>query len=252
MVVGLDIFREHFKDHIAQFVLIGGTACDIALSQVGLDFRATKDLDIVLIIEALDAGFCDCFWEFVRKGGYKNQQKSSGKPVFYRFHEPENKEYPYMLELFSRKPDVLTIPADCHLTPIPIDQDSSSLSAILLDEDYYGFVLSGKITSQGLQLMPPEYLIPLKAKAYLDLSARKESGESVDSKHIRKHKNDVFRLSQVLTPESTVELPTAIAQDLRQFLDQMTQDLPDLKNLGIKTTPPDEVISRLRQVYNLS
>ena len=99
--------------------------------------------------------------------------------------------------------------------------------------------------------MPPEYLIPLKAKAYLDLSARKESGESVDSKHIRKHKNDVFRLSQVLTPESTVELPTAIAQDLRQFLDQMTQDLPDLKNLGIKTTPPDEVISRLRQVYNL-
>jgi hypothetical protein len=252
MVIGLEVFKAHFKDHMDKFIMIGGTACDIALSQMGLDFRVTKDLDIVLIIEALDAGFCDCFWEFVKKGGYTIQQKSSGKPVFYRFHEPDNEEYPYMLELFSRKSDALTIPADCRLTPIPTDEDRSSLSAILLDDDYYAFVLSGKTSIEGLQLMPSEYLIPLKAKAYLDLSVRKEAGESVDSRDIRKHKNDVFRLSQVLTPESSIELPAAIARDLRQFLDRMTQDPPDLKNLGIKTTPLDEIVSRLRETYNLS
>ncbi|MBC2717822.1 MAG: hypothetical protein HF978_21165 [Desulfobacteraceae bacterium] len=48
MVRGLDLFRDYFKDHADQYVLIGGTACDIAMSQMGLDFRATKDLDIVL------------------------------------------------------------------------------------------------------------------------------------------------------------------------------------------------------------
>lgn len=250
MVTGLQIFKEHFKEHTEQFILIGGTACDIALSGMGLDFRATKDLDIVLIIEALDTGFSDCFWDFVRKGGYKNTQKSSGKHVFYRFYEPDNKECPYMLELFSRRPDVLTIPVDCYLTPIPTDENSSSLSAILLDDDYYQFVLSGKISSDGLQLMPSEYLIPLKAKAYLDLSARKKSGEKIDGRDIRKHKNDIFRLSQILTPENSVTVSKSIAEDQRQFLDQMKQDPPDLKNLGIKSSL-DVLISRLEDTYHL-
>jgi hypothetical protein len=47
MVNGIEIFKEHFKDHTDKFILIGGTACDIAMSQMGLDFRATKDLDVV-------------------------------------------------------------------------------------------------------------------------------------------------------------------------------------------------------------
>lgn len=42
-------------------------------------------------------------------------------------------------------------------------------------------------------------LIPFKAKAYLDLKDRKLNGEHVDSKDIRKHKNDVFRLAQLIT-----------------------------------------------------
>ncbi len=249
MVTGLDIFKEHFREHTNQFILICGTACDMAMSEMGLDFRATKDLDIVLILEALDAGFSDCFWDFVKKGRYHNQQKSSGKNVFFRFYEPQNKDFPFMLELFSRKPDVLTIPPGCRLTPIPTDKDSSSLSAILLDEDYYAFILSGKTSRDGLQLMPPEYLIPLKAKAYLDLSARKDAGESIDSKDIKKHKNDIFRLFQILTPESLVKLPTSIVHDMQQFLDLMIQDPPDLKNLGIKTITLDKVIGRLREIY---
>ena len=38
-------------------MLIGGTACDIAMTGTGLAFRATKDLDIVLYVEASDAAF---------------------------------------------------------------------------------------------------------------------------------------------------------------------------------------------------
>lgn len=32
-------------------------------------------------------------------------------------------------------------------------------------------------------------------KAWLDLSERKAAGEDIDSKNIKKHKNDVFRLA---------------------------------------------------------
>jgi hypothetical protein len=43
-----------------------------------------------------------------------------------------------MLELFSRTPDALHLSDEAHLTPIPVDEGQSSLSAILLDDGYYG------------------------------------------------------------------------------------------------------------------
>ena len=48
MVIGVDRFRSHFASHEHQYVLIGGAACELIMDEVGLDFRATKDLDIVL------------------------------------------------------------------------------------------------------------------------------------------------------------------------------------------------------------
>ncbi|MDZ7830929.1 MAG: hypothetical protein U5L07_04180 [Desulfobacterales bacterium] len=194
MVRGINRFRDYFKDHSDKYVMIGGTACDIAMSRMGLDFRATRDLDIVLVVEAVDAGFGSLFWEFVKEGQYQNKQKSTGKSLFYRFDAPKDETFPYMLELFAREPDILELSPDSHLTPIPIDEQASSLSAILLDDDYYDFIISGKSLVDGLPLILQEYLIPLKAKAYLDLWQIKNDGGRIDSKDLKKHKNDVFRV----------------------------------------------------------
>ena len=54
MIQGLDKFEAHFAQHTKSFALIGGVACHQWLASQGLEFRATKDLDIVLIVEALD------------------------------------------------------------------------------------------------------------------------------------------------------------------------------------------------------
>ena len=70
MVVGMERFREHFRGYEDSFVLIGGAACDQWMSDSGLRFRGTKDLDIVLVLEALDAAFVLRFWQFVEEGGY--------------------------------------------------------------------------------------------------------------------------------------------------------------------------------------
>jgi hypothetical protein len=69
MVHGLEKFKEYFEDHTNQYVFIGGTACDILMDELGASFRATKDLDMVLIIEALDASFGESFWQFIVTGG---------------------------------------------------------------------------------------------------------------------------------------------------------------------------------------
>jgi len=133
MVRGLNLFRDYFKDYTNKYILIGGTACDLAMERMGLYFRATKDLDIVLILEALDIEFVNTFWSFIKEGRYKNRQRSTGKKLFYRFYDPKKEAFPYMIELFSRKPDVFELPLDSHLTPIPVDETVSSLSAILFN-----------------------------------------------------------------------------------------------------------------------
>ena len=50
MVKGIDMFREYFEEFTEQYVLIGGSACDISFHDNNMDFRATKDLDMVLVV----------------------------------------------------------------------------------------------------------------------------------------------------------------------------------------------------------
>ena len=57
MVTEIESFKEWFKSSEEQYIIIGRTACDILMTEEGLDFRATKDIDLVLIIEAVDANF---------------------------------------------------------------------------------------------------------------------------------------------------------------------------------------------------
>lgn len=70
MVKGLELFQEYFKDFTDNYILIGGTASQIVMEQVGDSFRATQDLDIVLLVEALSDDFIIRFWEFIRSGKY--------------------------------------------------------------------------------------------------------------------------------------------------------------------------------------
>jgi hypothetical protein len=251
MVRGLDIFRAHFREYADRYVLIGGTACDIAMTGAGLQFRATRDLDIVLCVEVLDAAFAKAFWAFVRAGGYEVQERSTGQKQYYRFQKPTSEDYPFMLELFSRQPDVLQVAEDSHLTPLPMEEDVSSLSAILMNADYYDFIRSGRQEVDGLPVVGTPHLIPLKARAWLDLTQREKNGETIDSKTIRKHKNDVFRLYQILDPTIDPAAPDAVKNDLREFISRMRNEAIDLKSLGLRKATRDEVLAELAKVYRL-
>jgi len=252
MVKGLEVFREHFRNFADRYVLIGGAACDIAMTGAGLQFRATKDLDIVLYVEAMDASFVRAFWEFVRIGGYEVQEKSTGEKQFYRFQKPTNANYPFMLELFSRQPDVLQVADGSHLTPLPVEEDASSLSAILLDNDYYEFIRAGRQEIDGLPMVGAAQLIALKTRAWLDLTERAGRGEQIDSKTIKKHKNDVFRLYQILDPASDPKAPENVKKDIREFISRMRVEEVDLKSLGLRTGTRDGILAEISEVYRLA
>ena len=146
---------------------------------------------------------------------------------------------------------MLNIADGSQLTPIPIDEDVSSLSAILLNDDYYEFIKSGTMYINELPLVPAEYLIPLKAIAWLDLSKRKADGKDVDSSDIKKHKIDVFRLYQLLTPSTVVVLPESIREDMIRFVKIVAEDtVVNTKQLKIRASA-DEVLEAIKRTYSL-
>lgn len=253
MVNGLEGFRNYFKGLEKAYLLIGGSACDQQFEEKGLSFRATKDLDIILVAEALTPEFIERFWQFIRQGEYENKEKSDGKKQYYRFTKPKNPSFPAMLELFSRKPDIITETKDMTLTPIPVDGDLSSLSAILMDEEYYKFTLQHTVLLNDLPVASEAALICLKAKAYLDLSERKEKGESIDSKNVTKHRSDVFRLAVTMDPAAVAKLEGTMRADMQQFIATVEAENPPtkdvLKSAGLPVVELPEILQILQKVF---
>lgn len=253
MVRGLNRFAAHFAAYQDRYVLIGGAALFVAMENAGLEFRVTKDLDIVLCLETLDTEFTCAIWDFVRAGGYEIGQRSGGKPTFYRFLNPADSTYPQMIELFARRPDLIEPPAEFHLVPIPVSEEVSSLSAILLEDDYYQFVMAGRQGDSGLSVLAPAYLIPLKAKAWIDLSRRREQGDqAISSNDIKKHRNDILRICQLLSPEARVQLPPRLQADLVFFVKVALSVGAEPKDLRIKGMTLAGAQSLLGAVFSLS
>ena len=251
MLKGLEIFRRAFEPFTDRYVLIGGAACSVILDRLATAFRVTKDLDIVLCLEKTDPDFGRALWDFIKSGGYEFQETNEGKKSFYRFRNPRQDEYPVQLELFTKRPETLDIPADRHLVSVPMGENVSSLSAILLDREYSDLIYRNRQVVDGLSVGTPESLIALKAKAFIDLQDRKNSGEgSVDSRHIRKHMNDVARLFAVLTEGEPIRFPERIRDDLREFAERIQNEKIDMKSLGIPFKPR-EFIEKFREVFRL-
>ncbi|KAF5038540.1 hypothetical protein DSECCO2_553240 [anaerobic digester metagenome] len=248
-MIGLDVFKEYFRDYAQQYVLIGGAACDIIFEEQDTAFRATKDLDMVLIVEALTSEFGRRFWQFVRDGGYENRAKSTGAPQFYRFEKPKTAGFPYMIELFSRMEDTLCSEDEGPCIPLPLGEELSSLSAILLNEDYYSMLLKGRTVLSDIAVLSHTYLIPFKAKAWLDLRDRKSKEQHVDEKDIRKHKNDILRLATLLAGTEQCELSEPVRRDIALFIDNLRSEPVDLKALKVSGITFEDILTVLEQVY---
>lgn len=216
---GINKFREFFEEYDSNYILIGGTACAIIFDEIGESFRATRDLDIVLIIENLSVEFGYKLWDFIKSAGYVIEEGTE-KKCFYRFSKPQSNEYPKMIELFSRNQSI-PLPEEVHLIPIHVSDEISSLSAILLNDDYYQFMLHGKRVIDGISVLDEKYLIPFKAKAWCELIERRNEGEEGQSKHIKKHCRDISNLVSLLPQDTKVELSGMVKKDMDTFVENI-------------------------------
>jgi hypothetical protein len=254
MVRGINTFKRYFEPFQNNYIIIGGTACDIIIEDAGFTPRATKDFDIVLIVEALSADFVKQFWQFIKDGDYEIQEKSADERKYYRFMKPFNSDFPYAIELFSRKPDLVMLNEPAYLTPIPVDDDLSSLSAILLNNDYYQFMIDHSTLANGIHYANIEALICLKAKAYLDIETRIVQNSLDDTKQLRKHKTDIFRLAVMLTGDDRFELPESITIDMLVFVNSVSSNLPDkaiYKEMGLGNISVQTVFQQIINAFKI-
>ncbi len=225
MVAGIESFLEKFHDYSDYYTIIGGAACDILMNNVDVEFRATKDIDMILIMEARFPDFAKVLWEYLLEGGYRFGWKNSDEVHFYRFTDPKA-GYPIMIELFSREPDYLKDTPE-GIIPIHIDDETPSLSAILLNDDFYNFMLEGRKVVSGASVLDVEHLIPFKMYAWLDYKDKKANGEHVNERDLKKHKYDVFRLLRIADTDLKIEVSGLVRESIERFKEEIkAEDIP--------------------------
>lgn len=255
-VKGLDRFKEYFLDFKDNYVIIGGTACSVILRNADMQPRATKDIDMILVVERMTPEFGRRFWEFIHEGDYemRERKRDEGKepvPELFRFYKPRNDGFPYQIELLSRQPEVLSVPEGFHLTPIPVGEDVSSLSAILMDEEFYHFALAHSTMEDELHVADTIGLICLKMKAYLNLSEQEPPAHSSD---IRKHMSDVFKLMASGYIAEPVALSGNMKKDAAAFVAKMESLMPNQPlqdSIQRNEAFIHQVLSEIRRIFEL-
>lgn len=240
---GLDKFKEAFEAYSDNYVIIGGTACDITMTGTAVKPRATHDIDMIVIVERMSKEYGERFWQFISEAGYRPEKcHSKDKAVkyeLYRFIDGKP-GYPEMIELLSRHPDVLGEPKGLIIEPLPVGEEISSLSAIILDDDYYYFTIEHSILTDSIRHADSAALVALKARAYLNLMQDKTDGKHVNTKDIKKHRSDVLKNVVLLSPDQEIAAPTSIVECIKDFVASIRNDWKELASPLAKSLDQSE------------
>ena len=125
------------------------------------------------------------------------------------------------------------------------------MSAILLNDDFYKFMMAGRKVVDGIGVLGAEYLIPFKMYAWINLLDRKRAGEHVNERDLKKHKYDVFRLLQIVTAGTKVESEGLVTESIHRYVEEIsTVDESEvrLRQMGLPFDR-DKSVELLREIY---
>ena len=250
---GFDHFCSYLKGLEAHYVIIGGGAASILMDDDGLEFRATKDVDLVVIARSKELN--ERILAYVKDGEYDQKESTDKLPRYYRFQKPKKADCPKMIEIFARNELGLELEEGQHIIPIS-DASADRLSAILLDDEYFELIQKNMTTSEsGVPLVNALANICLKARAHRELFERRAAGDkSVDESDIQKHLKDIWRLGVTLTGEEKIALTGMPAKDVASAVEKLER-LPEAQFKQVTEKTPaklDVVMLALKKVFSES
>ncbi len=248
MVKGIEVFKEYFHDYNDAYIIIGGLATAMVMKELGFIFRATKDIDLVVVVQDNEP-FLKKLLQFIEVGGYETRErtKNSDHHNLFRFLKPSNSAYPYQVELFAIHKSDSVLVTNHHIIPIETPENYPYLSAILLDSDYFGLLIQHADDIDGIRVASAVALIPLKIHAHLNL---KELGHPDAKKHLK----DIIRLAAILHEEDRIELGGLPAKEFTlfiPFLEEVSEEriVDVLQDNQIYNVVKDDIIKELERVY---
>ena len=190
----------------------------------------------------------------------RNSSSSFGKPTtphvtksgdaqMFRFCRPASSAYPHQIELLSRRPDYLE-GIEARIGKVPVENAAYSLSAILLDEAYYGLLASKEAVTHRYGSPPfPRVFAPLQNEGVSQSSRSPSQRRARTFGEMGKHRRDIFRLCSLLPPTIRVELPGALRTDVKEFVEIVECPPHFMKDIGLAAYAPEEVKEIIIRTY---
>lgn len=208
---GLSHFQEFCKDLDDNYVVVGGFATIMLLDkQLKGHGKATYDIDLVLLTNN-SLEMSKRIKKYIKEGDYKIQIGEKDQYRYYRFIEPKKDNFAKEIELFASNENDLKLEDSQRIIPIDPDEGLYSLSAIMLDQEYFEMIKENVDKTGVAPCTNVQATIILKMSAFYDLKNRGED-------KWKKHRRDIFKLALLLTGEEKLELKGRMLKDFNSFI----------------------------------
>jgi len=214
-VRGMETFGRYFSSFDECYCLIGGAALSLINEKRGGWSRASKDLDVVVLLKGETPDFIRRLISFVKEAAYQ-QLSVSPNGCSYRFSDTGKKEFPEEIELFTKEQGIGRSLRG-NLQHLSLNAEVS-FSSIVLDSVYYDYIAENR-EKDVVTYIRDYAIVPLKAKAYLENKALfDQKTPNIHEETYKKHARDVIRFVEDF-PVKKILLPDPIKVDCHRFLD---------------------------------
>lgn len=244
--VGLSHFQEFCKDLDEHYVVVGGFATIMLLdSQLEGHGKATYDIDLVLLTTSSNE-ISERIKQYVTEGKYDIQKGKKDQYQYYRFVNPKIQNFAKEIELFASNENDLELDEGQRIIPIDPEEGLYSLSAIMLDHEYFEMIKRNVDNTIGVApCTNTQATIMLKMSAFYDLQERGD-------KKWKKHRRDILKLTLLLTGEERIEMIGRMNKDFESFITHLEEEVDSktLKSIVDKLPVEKEsVIDVLNKVF---
>jgi len=244
---GLSHFQQYCKDLEEMYVVVGGFATVMLLDE-GLGDghgKATHDIDLVLLTTS-SIEMSQRIKQYVQEGKYEIQKGNKDQYHYYRFVKPEIEGFAKEIELFASNENDLKLDESQRIIPIDPEEGLYSLSAIMLDPEYFEMIKNNVTMSVVAPCTNTQATIMLKMSAFFDLKARNDN-------KWKKHRQDILKLSLLLTGEERLQMTGRMVEDFESFMTHLEKDVDQkmIKTIlnGMVTVDKELTLETLKKVF---
>jgi len=241
---GLSHFEEYFREFKDDYVVVGGFATLMLLDRhLERHGKATHDIDLVLLTSS-SIEMAQQIKRYISEGKYTIQKGKKDAYLYYRFLNPEIEGFAKEIELFASDEQSLKLEDNQRIIPIDPEEGLYSLSAIMLDKEYFEVIKKNIDHSHQVPCTNTIATIILKISAFYDLKNRGDD-------KWKKHRRDIIKLVLILTGEENMPLEGRMIQDFNLFMEHIEQlnDKMVKQITGLNGISKDDIVEVLHGVY---